>query len=48
MLDLVLDGLIDYAHSELMAYAGMILTLEVAWFDASVLGVWEILGVKEK
>ena len=86
----MLDELIDYAHNELVAYNGMILSafvletrgvlqskempylvlmafgsgllavraylidewafliLEVAWFAAAVLGVWAILGVKEK
>ena len=88
----MLDELIDYAHNELVAYAGRILILsafvletrgvllrkempslvlmafgsgllavraylidewaflilEVAWFAAAVLGVWAIVGVKEK
>ena len=88
----MMDVLIDYAHSELVAYAGMILILsafvletrgvlqskempylvlmasgsgllalraylidewaflilEVAWFAAAVLGVWAIVGVREK
>ena len=44
----MLDELIDYAHSQLMAYASMILTLEVAWFKAAVLGGLGNIGSERK
>ena len=44
----MIDTLLDFAHSELIAYLGMILILsaffilEVAWFAAAALGLWSL------